>query len=188
MNHWFFFLILFLCSRDELNGIKECHNLEVRGLCVCLWKMVCVNQDESNKHWKPYILPREMTMCKMRGVICRPCYRPALVFGGTMEVRRGRAVIGGDQVLKALVQMLTVSMAINQGRDATAFCKARGTFLTAVTLWNSCVVWDFEGLQVYLCICFIYLLKHPGEMVKPSLWGGWESDYGKFTLQWLSSH
>lgn len=45
-------LIFFVClfGGDVLNCIKECHNLEVMGLSVCLWKMVCINQDESSKY------------------------------------------------------------------------------------------------------------------------------------------
>lgn len=74
---------------------------------------------------------------KRRG-ICRLCHNPALVFGGTPEARRGRAV--RDQVAKDLVQMLAVPMGMHQGRDAIAFCTARGTFPTAVTSGNHCVV------------------------------------------------
>lgn len=59
-------IFFFWCGRDVLNCIRECHNLEIMGLCVCLWKMGCVNQDESNKHWKPFILPGEMTTYKKK--------------------------------------------------------------------------------------------------------------------------
>lgn len=180
MNHWFLF---FLCSTDVLNCIKECHNLEVRGLCVCLWKMVCVYQDESNKPWKPWILAGEMTVCEKRGGICRPCHKPVLV-----PAQVGRAVWPSEGSGSQGFGADAGSVGNEPGQRCNSLLYSKRSLSNSSNFMKySCGLRCWGAAALFTCL-FIYLLKHPGETVKPSLWGGWESDYGKSTLQWLSSH